>query len=411
MPLDFDAPLFDTLFTRRTRRFPQGGKIVSRRAGLNYASSEKPLPLTEEETALLCFAAAGVTGVTIEEIRHLLGHLTVSGRAAGSPCASLTMNLFFTNDDGVFLYKGYLEQQGNRAEKVRIRSKEDRKKILEDFRATTVKLKDGRIDIPRSAIGSAFESMVNLPGTTIFIPVADTTREYINMLFTGLAQFRWQLWDEVADKPAGVGRWIESGFLSGKRMTISQYDAMLPWLCNLEAGMAMQSLALGATAIGLGSFMMHTIDLPTVMKALSMRFEKKSGTFPQANDNPVGIDSVLEGCCPPYKPLDKAVDEIAALKWGPEGIYGEKGYNLHLPSFYETIVEVAKQYCLYLYNTYGRFPKYSDAMFIPILAQVHHCDRGFYEGFFPEYLSDADRRHVSRWHAGSSDSFPRGTTT
>jgi hypothetical protein len=399
MPIDFEAPLFQTMFQRRTRRFPQGGKLTSRRAGLNYTSNENPLPLSEVETALLCFATVGVTGVTVEEIRHLLGHLTVTGRTCGSPCASLTTHLFFTNDDGVFYYKGHNAQGTNAREQVRLKSPKDRDKILEDFRSTTVKVKQGRIDIPREAIGSAFESMVNLPGTTLFIPVADTTREYINLLFTGLAQFRWQIWDEVKDRPAGVERWIKDGFLNGKRITIAQYDAMLPWLCNLEAGMAVQNMALAATGMGLGSFMMHTIDLPTVMKALNMRFEKKAGSsFPQATDNPVGIDRILEGFCPPYRSLDQAVDEIAALKWGSEGIYGERGYDLPRPRVYKSITEIAKAYCLYLYETYGRFPKYSDAMFIPILAQVHHLDRGFYDKFFPEYLNDVDRTHWSDWH-------------
>jgi len=51
-----------------------------KRAGLGYKSKEKPVPLNELETAILCFAASGMTGVTVEEIRHLLGHLTVIGR-------------------------------------------------------------------------------------------------------------------------------------------------------------------------------------------------------------------------------------------------------------------------------------------------------------------------------------------
>ena len=79
--------------------------MLSRRAGLNYNSKEQPVPLNDLETALLCFAATGITGVTVEEIRHLLGHLTVIGRTAASPCASLTLHLFFTNDEGVFYYK------------------------------------------------------------------------------------------------------------------------------------------------------------------------------------------------------------------------------------------------------------------------------------------------------------------
>jgi len=400
MSIDFDAPLFETMYRRRTRRFPKGGKLLSRRAGLNYKSDEQPVPLNDLETAILCFAASGITGVTTEEIRHLLGHLTVIGRTAASPCASLTIHLFFTNDEGVFYYKADSTEEIIPKKRVRISSPEDRKIILKDYKNNTIKLKDGRLDIPREAIGSAFESMVNLPGTTLFIPIADTTREYINLLFTGLAQFRWQLWDEVKDRPAGVGTWIDNGFLNGSRMTIAQYDAMLPWLCNLEAGMAMQNLCLAATAVGLGSFMMHTIDLATVMRSLNMRFEQiKTETSPQATLNPVGIDSILEGYCPPYRTVEEAVKEIADMKWGAGGIYGENGYSLPKPDMYETIVEITKSYCSYVYETYGRIPKYHDAMFIPILAQIHHLDIGFYEKFFPEYLDEMDKAHMPQWHS------------
>ena len=401
MPLSFDAPLFQTMFTRRTRRFPKGGRLPSKRAGLRYESKEKPVSLTELETALLCFASSGITGVTVEEIRHLMGHLTVIGRTAASPCASLTLHLFFTNDDGVFYYRACSSDEIIPKQRVRIRTAEDREKILLDYRRNVVRLKEGRIDIPRDAIGSAFESMVNLPGTTLFIPVADTTREYINLLFTGLAQFRWQLWDEEEDKPAGVKRWIESGLLNGPRMTIAQYEAMLPWLCNLEAGMAMQNLSLAATAMGLGSFMMHTIDLITVMKALGMRFEEPKKKYgPRAAVNPVGIDGLLEGCCPPYRDPESAVTEIASIKWGDEGIYAHKGYDLQIPEFYDGIVEATKSFCIYLYDRYGRMPKYENAMFIPILAQIHHLDSGFYEKFCPEYLEEADRSHMYAWHSG-----------
>lgn len=400
MPMDFDVPLFETMYRRRTRRFPQGGKLLSRRAGLNYNSKEQPIPLSELETAILCFATSGITGVTVEEIRHLLGHLTVIGRTAASPCASLTLHLFFSNDEGVFYYKTDRTDEIIPKKRVRTKTLEDRKEILEDYKKNTTKLKDGRIDIPRDVIGSAFESMVNLPGTTLFIPIADTTREYINLLFTGLAQFRWQLWDEVKNQPAGVGKWIDDGFLNGNRMTITQYESMLPWLCNLEAGMAMQNLSLAATAVGLGSFMMHTIDLPTVMRSLNMHFEQlEREPFPQATVNPVGIDGILEGYCPPYRTVEEAVEEIAAKKWGSEGIYGKKGYDLPKPKIYESIVEITKSYCSYVYETYGRIPKYHDAMFIPILAQIHHLDTGFYEKFFPEYLDEMDKAHMSTWHS------------
>jgi len=395
----FDAPLFDTMFRRRTKRFPLGGELPARRAGLAYKSSEPPVSLNETETALLCFAGVGVTGVTTEEIRHLLGHLTVTGRTSATPCASLTLHLFFTNDDGVFYYKPEKSTEIIPKEKVRIASREDRGKIIQDYQRNLVKLREGRLPVPREAIGSAFVDMVNRPATTVFMPVADSTREYINMLLTGIAQFRWRMWDEVTNKPAGVSRWIRQGLLNGEKMTISSYDNMLPWLCNLEAGIASQNMMLAAQAMGLGGFMMHTINFQTLMKLMNFRLERVKGKgFPQATPNPVGIDGILEGFCPPYKDIDQAVDEIVEMKWGPKGIYGPEGYNLPVPKEYAELVKAVKAFLRYVHEKYGRLPKYSNAMYFPALLQAHHIDLGYYTKYFPEYLTEADKRHMETWH-------------
>ncbi len=400
MSLAFEAPLFRTMFRRRTRRFPLGGKLPSRRAGLNYESTEKPVSLNELETAILCFSACGTTGVTVEEVRHLMGHLTVTGRTAASPCASLTLELLFSNDDGVYYYKTPPLEEIVPKKRVRMETLEDRARILDDFRSNVVKVRDGRLPIPRETIGAAFESMVDLPGTTLFIPIAETTREYINMLMTCLAQFRWQLWDEVQDQPAGIGKWIDNGVLNGDRVSIYHYESRFPWICKLEAGIAMQNLSLAAQAMGLGAFMMHTVDLKTVMSLLNMHFEEVKGEgFPQASPNPVGIEGLVEGYCPPYFDMNGAVDEIAARKWGSEGIYGPNGYDIPKAKFFDDLIDIAKAYCNYVYETYGRFPKYRDALFIPVLMQVHHLDLGFYDKFFPEYLDEIDQAHMALWHS------------
>jgi len=231
------------------------------------------------------------------------------------------------------------------------------------------------------------------------MPVADTTREYINLLTTGIAQFRWRLWDEVTETPAGVDKWIKTGLLNGEKMTIASYDAILPWVCNLEAGMVLQNMSLVAHAMGLGSFMMHTVDFATVQRLMGFRWESVKGRgYPQATPNPVGIDGVLEGFCPPYKDVDEAVDEIIERKWGPNGIYGPKGYNLPVPKWYGEMVEAVKAYLNYVYDNYGRLPKYGNAMFLPALFQVHHIDLDYYKKYFPEYVTKTDEKHMETWH-------------
>jgi hypothetical protein len=96
--------------------------------------------------------------------------------------------------------------------------------------------------------------------------------------------------------------------------------------------------------------------------------------------------------------MDKAVDDIAKQKWGPSGIYGTNGYNLPTAKLFDELLDIAKAYCHYVYDTYGRFPKYQDALFIPIVMQIHHLDLGFYDRFLPEYLDEMDRAHMLLWH-------------
>ena len=69
-----------------------------------------------------------------------------------------------------------------------------------------------------------------------------------------------------------------------------------------------------------------------------------------------------------------------------KGIYGPRGYDLPRGRVCDNIAEIAEAHCGYVYTNYGRFPKHHDAMFIPLLLQVHHLDVGFYERFYRSTL-------------------------
>ena len=71
-------PLIEALISRRSRRFAKG---MSMNGGpLAYESQEEPEPLSVEEEAALAFAACGVTGPTLAELRYESG----GERKAGS---------------------------------------------------------------------------------------------------------------------------------------------------------------------------------------------------------------------------------------------------------------------------------------------------------------------------------------
>src|SRR3972149_7856750 len=57
----FSYPLFQAMAHRRTRRFPLGCEMEE--GTLKYASKNNPVPLNDIETAVLCWAGAGITGL------------------------------------------------------------------------------------------------------------------------------------------------------------------------------------------------------------------------------------------------------------------------------------------------------------------------------------------------------------
>jgi hypothetical protein len=59
-------PLLEALAKRRSRRFALGMKMDL--GPLAYHSRHQPLPLTEEEEALLVFAGSGMTGYALLDL-------------------------------------------------------------------------------------------------------------------------------------------------------------------------------------------------------------------------------------------------------------------------------------------------------------------------------------------------------
>jgi len=69
-----------------------------------------------------------------------------------------------------------------------------------------------------------------------------------------------------------------------------------------------------------------------------------------------------------------------------------------VPKEYAELVKAVKAFLRYVHEKYGRLPKYSNAMYFPALLQAHHIDLGYYTKYFPEYLTEADKRHMETWH-------------
>ena len=157
------------------------------------------------------------------------------------------------NDEGTYLLK---KPDGPAARaNVRTMSADD---LIAHAERCKVKVKDGRLDFPRDfpAYASGNRYVSNVPGSTMFVPVTEVTRQYINGLFYVLAQEPGQRPVFVDDfnlfLPCGCERWVKSKFLN-KEIPIplsfyakgrTEYEAML----------LLQNLALVAQSMGLGGW-------------------------------------------------------------------------------------------------------------------------------------------------------------
>jgi hypothetical protein len=384
-----------------------------------------------EEAYLI--AATGVTGLPYwdnpyetADGKPLLGTPCVegSGRAAGSPDNAQSTVFFMWNDEGTYLLKRPADP--GPAVNVRTMSADD---LVAHAERCKVKIKDGRLEFPRDfpAYAGGNKYVSNVPGSTMFMPVTEVTRQYINGLFYVLAQEpgrRPVFLDDFNNwLPCGCERWVKSKFLN-KQIPIplgfyakgrTEYEAML----------LLQNLALVAQSMGLGGWIHaafeNTILLggyPDIGPGLGFRFERPKKRliprpYPASAPNPVGLDGVLQSYAPPYfEDTDAAIDAILAEKYGPSGLYSKAGtaapsmkpefeaaFIRESPHVEPEVVEVVRAICRYLWKTYRRFPAHCHAIdSAGIWMQCHHIDPAFYERFFKEAYSPTQAGHAAAWH-------------
>ena len=121
----WNFPLFEAIVGRRSRRFGFGMELSH--GPFTYKSDKDPVPLDEAETAMLVAAATGVTGAILCEGEFQGGMVKSVGRPHPSAVGSHRTELFFTNDDGVFLFRGTQQQMTKMKEYETV---QDRDKIL-----------------------------------------------------------------------------------------------------------------------------------------------------------------------------------------------------------------------------------------------------------------------------------------
>jgi hypothetical protein len=462
----FSYPLMSAITERRTRRICRGTSLAS--AGLSHTSTNAPAPLSPVEEAVL-IVSTGLTGAVAHDgplqkpgggMELGTPFLNALGRAASSPDNAQATTFFMINDDGVWLLKRLAEPEAFALLSQLPPNRTDWSNAdwVAAANAVKVRLFDQRLEFPREFpyyLGWN-KQISNRPGTTIFMPVVDCTRACINILLILLSEPDGQrplfIDDWQKFKPADLAEaaaWlaVELGLVDKKipyqvigGLERAQ-DRFLNPAINLPMGLAstmrvnyesffhLQNLMLIVQAMGLGGWVHASIAPPYVLQrneqkkwlGLGFRMESPQKTWddtnwppvPSTQPNPVGIDGLLEGLCPPYvSSMDEAVDRVVAEKYSATGLYGNlelfshayqtpeiaAEYLRNASHYSDKAIEYTKEICNYVFDTYGRFPAHVDAFHVPgIWLQVSHLEMEYYQKFYNRAQYQRQEEHATLW--------------
>lgn len=429
-------PLIRALLDRRSRRFGCGMEISG--GPLAFRSSRTPSPISEQETALLAWAACGISGAALADLCYASGHggnimAGLAGRTVASGDALQTVALVVIDDGGAWWMPR--PQDLGPGETARVTDEVRRGDFLGPWQRLRVRLTDRRVHPPVTPIENinANRWSLHAPGTTYFLPVGDLTPMYLNGLLEILNEDTgvFVLDERRGFRPAGLARFARSrgGHLDddpahGKVITLRQLEQFVTDFVNLEMGMVLQNLGLMTQALGLGGFPHFAnhdfawfqalgftcIELPASrylgtgpLVRAALRFTGKDQPVPLA----VGLERdgrpLLRALAPPNVPsMRDAVRQMADLKFGPSGLFrGATPFTAWLkpdavrhavPAVSERAIAAATAYCEYVWERYGRFPAQVPPFRCGLAHQVVRLDPDFYNRHYrPEALSDRQR--------------------
>ena len=413
-------PMINALYGRRARRFSVGSEIPD--GPLAFSSGHDPQPLTDLEQLLVLTAAGGNTGWHTMITRHAryAPHMSnYSGAAGGRTFPSAagfhTSELFFTDDDGVYI----LETRDAPALTEKPNGIPTVPAMLDAHRARIRKLADGRLLVPAEEPYMEGHNTwcVNRPGSTLIIPVGDVAQHLIAILCFAV-QNGYGMFDDVNGEPIpGLEAFADLVDLDNPwPLTFVEQYALTELTAELSAACYAGMLML--QPMGLGGWMFDGLDRFTVLGAsgdphvpgLGFRYDIKDGWF---LPNPTGLEGVFEGFCPPHYPdMRAAVEALYDRKFGPGGPFHpdtpgpwressrvRASAQVHSDEFKACVALMAQ----YVFDRFGKFPGTVPSIFCLTYLQAHHLELDFYdEHFGPGAYLLTHAEHQARWHRAAS---------
>ena len=386
---------------------------------LAYVSPQAPVALSELEQAFLVWIGTGVTGLALADLPAdgIAWMHGFSGRSWPCSCNSHSTELLFTDDHGIHLVKLGEETPDDVAVFAGRSDDEVIDDLVSRFRAATSRLEEGRADLPSGEPGLfAFNAWnVNQPGSTLFVPVTDTTVEYMTLLFIYFDEInRFSVIDELSGgRTCGLDHWVQRGRLGAVELSLMDLELRVLTSLNVEGAFICQNMNLAAQALGLGGWAFtgflphHILGVDSAHRGLGFRFVTPERTPRHAvKPVPVGRDGVMQALCPPYvadmrDAVDRYLERWMSASDKPSAFAQAADVMRARPLPTAETVEIVKAFCSYVHRTYGRFPAFIDPMFVRLVFQAHHLDVDFYDRFYRgEPLTQRHREHLARWHPG-----------
>ena len=425
-------PLLTALLERRSRRFGAGFRLNG--GPLAFESQRAPAPLSTAEEAALAFAANGVNGYALSELPfdtgdrpnagggHIMVHFV--GRTVPSGDAMHLTTLFVVNDEGAWMLRRPQDFPRDQVPGLVELARAGR--LQELYERSRVRIADRRVDVPRALPYLApFNTWsANVTGSTYFVPIAELTVLYINVLLSFFDE-EWSFFfvdDHNGYQPAGIATFGRSrgGHLhddprDGRVGTVTMMESWIREFGTVEIGGMVQSLGLMAGAIGVGGFP-HFVGYPGAwptalgFRMLDIPFSRTIGA--PASGGPelsvptaIGLEQGGETLN-----METAVRAFIDYKYAQgRGTFRDGGaatawkdgrsVQAGIPAYSDHAIAATIAYCTYIYERYGRFPASSGPFTNLVAFQAHHVDPDFYARHYrADALTATLRAHGADWH-------------
>lgn len=416
-----DFPLIEALLGRRSRRFALGASISD--GPLAFTSRHEPYPLTETEKMLVLSAAAGNTSwhhmINRREGAQGLPNYAVfaGGRTIPAAAGWHTSELFFTDDDGVYIF-------ATRDAPALVEREQDGsiglEQMLEAHDQRIRKLTDGRLNLPPAQpfIAKHNTWCANLPGSLLIIPVADVALLMLASL-SYLVQNGACIYDNIHGEPiAGIERFQHMIDVDNP-LPLSEIELSALTFCTVEVASSCYAGMLMLQAMGLGGWMYTGMNGLAILGAsgepdvpgLGFRYDTDDRW---AIPNVTGLPGVFEAHCPPHYPdMRAAVEALAEKKFGRGGPYhvdtpGPWRDSSRVRGSAEVYSEETKA-CValmaqHIYDRFGKFPGTVPSIRVELYLQALHLDLEFYDQHFnPGAYLRTHAQHMADWHPAETE--------